>query len=155
MPSLLAHLFEHLAWADREVLAALERAPSPPAEALRLLSHLLAAERVWLGRIRGESEGLPAVWPEPASLAQAAARLEENRAGYRALMATLEAPDLDRPVAYRSSRGEPFTTRLEDILAQVVLHGAHHRGQIALLVREAGGAPAGTDYITFVRQAGR
>jgi uncharacterized damage-inducible protein DinB len=58
-------------------------------------------------------------------------------------------------VAYRTSRGEPFTTRLEDILAHVVLHGAHHRGQIALRVREAGGDPAGTDYITYVRRAGR
>jgi uncharacterized damage-inducible protein DinB len=33
----------------------------------------------------------------------------------------------------------------------VALHGSYHRGQIALLMRQGGGAPAATDYIAFVR----
>lgn len=153
MFSLLPRLFEHLAWADQEVLAALDREPAPPDEALRLLGHVLAAERVWLGRIRGETEGLPPVWPEPPTLVQASAWMAENRAGYRNLLATLDGRNLGELVRYRTTRGEAFATPLGDVLAQVVLHGAHHRGQIALLVRGAGGIPAGTDYIAYVRRA--
>ena len=36
---------------------------------------------------------------------------------------------------------------------QLLLHGAYHRGQIALLLREGGAEPAPTDYIAFVRGA--
>jgi uncharacterized damage-inducible protein DinB len=34
-----------------------------------------------------------------------------------------------------------------------MLHGAYHRGQIALLIRQAGAVPAPTDYVAFVRGA--
>jgi uncharacterized damage-inducible protein DinB len=34
-----------------------------------------------------------------------------------------------------------------DVALHVAFHGVHHRGQIALLVRENGGKPAHTDFI--------
>jgi uncharacterized damage-inducible protein DinB len=40
---------------------------------------------------------------------------------------------------------------VDDILLHVALHGSYHRGQVALLVREAANKPAPTDYIGFVR----
>ena len=144
----LQRLYEHLAWADRAVLESLARMPEPPAEALRLLTHLLAAERIWLGRIRGDGNP-PPVWPETLPLAELAAWQARNQAGYQELLAG-EA-DLAAPVAYHTSKGDPFTTRLEDILLHVALHGSHHRGQIASLVKRAGGAPAATDFILFAR----
>jgi len=147
----LQRLFDHLDWAHQAVLDSLGRMPEPPAEALRLLTHLLAAERIWLARIRGDG-GPPAVWPEALRLDECARWQAENAAGYRALLASLDDAGLAAPVAYRTSRGEPFETRLEDILLHVALHGSHHRGQIAALVKRAGGAPAVTDFIVFARR---
>jgi uncharacterized damage-inducible protein DinB len=40
-----------------------------------------------------------------------------------------------------------------DMLLHVALHGAYHRGQIALLVRAGGSTPSPTDYIAFIRGA--
>ena len=34
----------------------------------------------------------------------------------------------------------------------VVTHSAYHRGQVAAAVREAGGKPAATDLVVWVRQ---
>jgi uncharacterized damage-inducible protein DinB len=52
-----------------------------------------------------------------------------------------------------NSAGQAFTSTVEDILLHVCLHGQYHRGQVALLLREAGAAPATTDYIAFARGA--
>ncbi|MCS3758141.1 DinB family protein [Salinibacter ruber] len=60
---------------------------------------------------------------------------------------------LDQPVAYTSSMGPRFETPLHDRCRHVVNHGTHHRAQIALVLREADGAPPPTDAIFFVRDA--
>lgn len=50
----------------------------------------------------------------------------------------LKAEDLDRSLTFFS--GQPLTVR--DILGNMVLlHGIHHRGQLALMCRLAGGRP--------------
>ena len=151
MNHLLDRLYQHLAWADREVMEALAKASEPPAEALQLLGHILAAERIWLAHIRHEEPAGLTVWPESPTLDQCRQRLAENRAGYQALVATLQDADMEAPVAYRTTHGESFENNLEDILLHVALHGTHHRGQIAALARRAGLDPARTDYIMFVR----
>ena len=51
-----------------------------------------------------------------------------------------------------NSKGEPYTSSVEDILTHVVFHGAYHRGQIAAKMRESGLEPAYTDYIHAIRQ---
>ena len=60
--------------------------------------------------------------------------------------------DLDRAVAYRNSKGEPWTSTVGDILTHVVTHSAYHRGQVASELRAAGFEPAYTDFIHAVRQ---
>jgi uncharacterized damage-inducible protein DinB len=134
-----------MAWADREVLAALRA--HPDAEALRLFGHLLAAEHVWLSRLEGR-EPRQAVWPSLA-LADCEAMVGENAGGYAAYLAA--GPDLDAPISYRTSRGDAWTTPARDILTQVLLHGAYHRGQIARALARAGATPPNTDFITFTR----
>jgi len=62
---LIEHLrrqFAYDAWANREVLAALQ-ATRPTARTLQLLAHILSAERLWLERIRNSPQSLP-VWPD-------------------------------------------------------------------------------------------
>jgi len=54
-------------------------------------------------------------------------------------------------VQYRTTTGAPYENTVEEILTQVLLHGAYHRGQIALLVRQLDGQPAVTDFIAWVR----
>jgi uncharacterized damage-inducible protein DinB len=150
MISHLTPLFEHMAWADARVLASLRDAPDSE-RALTLYSHVLGAEHVWLSRMAGQEARL-AVWPA-LTLAEAEDVAEGNAAGYRALLSELGPAELDREVTYRNSAGREFRSRLVDILLHVAMHGAYHRGQVALLVRDGAGEPAATDYIAFARGA--
>jgi uncharacterized damage-inducible protein DinB len=85
---------------------------------------------------------------------ETAARLgAETVRELRTLVARLNADGLAREVAYTNSAGQAFRSRVDDILVHVALHGAYHRGQLALLTRIGGGQPASTDYIAFVRGA--
>ncbi len=43
--------FDYDYWANEKVLSALEVLPFPPEEALKKISHILAAKGVWLSRI--------------------------------------------------------------------------------------------------------
>jgi uncharacterized damage-inducible protein DinB len=54
-------------------------------------------------------------------------------------------------VSYRKSAGRDFRNSVRDIVIHVTMHGSYHRGQIARLVRAAGGEPPYTDYIQYRR----
>jgi uncharacterized damage-inducible protein DinB len=145
----IGRLIEHMAWADAEVVRRLTNEYAGNARIARIAAHVLAAEHVWLRRIRGDTPEL-AVWPDPEDV-----DMEEvgaaNARGLRALSAATD-DELSSVVRYANSRGEEFETELLDILLHVALHGSYHRAQIALLARDAGAAPVNTDYITFVRK---
>ena len=147
----LSKLLDHLQWADARVLDSLRAMPHPDARALELYAHILGAEHVWLSRMT-ERPVREAVWPS-LSLEAMAALAAENVAGLRSIVAGRTAEQLQQRVPYTNSAGARFESTVEDMLLQVVLHGCYHRGQIALLVRGAGGEPAPTDYIAFARGA--
>jgi uncharacterized damage-inducible protein DinB len=147
----LLKLLDHMAWADAEALAAIATLPEASAEraqATRLYAHLAAAAHVWLARLEGRTPEYP-VWPE-LPLAAARGVAAQSLAGLRAV-ASRGADALAADVAYRTSAGQPFRNSAADVLTHVALHGSYHRGQIALLTRQGGGAPAATDYIAFAR----
>jgi uncharacterized damage-inducible protein DinB len=138
-------------WADRRILASLGQTAEPPPTAVKLLGHLASAERIWLCRIRREDSSPFNVWPAGMTLAQCAELLEGNHTGFHAFLLNVGEADLSARVPYRTSKGQPFETALEDILFHVALHGAYHRGQISALVRHEGLEPASTDFILFAR----
>jgi uncharacterized damage-inducible protein DinB len=142
-------LFRSVRWADLETCAALRAHPAALPEALPVLAHLLAAEHVWLSRIRGAAPAL-AVWPSLA-LEECEPLARENAAGYATFLAGRDEADLAAAVRYRNTQGQEFETPLADILTHVVTHGAYHRGQVARAIRRAGGQPVNTDFVTWVR----
>ncbi len=147
----LTKLISHLAWADDRVLAALRSATAPDAACLGLFAHVLAAEHVWLARLKGETPRHP-VWPG-LTLEQCAGLVQANQRELTAFVGALSTADLPRAVTYTNSAGQEFTSSIEDIVLHVCLHGTYHRGQIAWALRRGGGVPMPTDYIAFVRGA--
>lgn len=146
----LLKLFAYDEWANRETADALAAAGSPPPRAVKLLAHVVGSERLWHSRLRREKRA-PAVWPDLA-LTQCRAVIVEVAGMWREYLAALAPATLEEPVSYVNSKGEPWTSRVEDILTHVVLHSSYHRGQIASDMRAAGLTPAYTDYIHAVRQ---
>jgi len=150
---LLEHLrrqFAYDEWANREVLAGLKASPDPPVRPRHLLAHILSAERLWLERIRAQPQSLP-VWPD-FTLDQCEEQIVDLARLWREFLGQLSPAGLSQTVVYKNSKGEPWTSTVEDILTHVVLHSAYHRGQIASQVRAGGEQPAYTDFIHAVRQ---
>ncbi|GEM_PF-213516 len=148
MDAHLDRLFNHLEWADGRLADALGEAPG---EALRLFSHVLGAEATWLNRIRNGRKAKANPWPV-LSPAECASLAEANAAGYREVLKAATASRLAAPVHYENLKGEEFWTPLRDILFHVATHGVHHRGQIALLLRQSGRDPVDVGFITFARE---
>lgn len=151
MSTQLQKLFRHMRWADEHVLAALRASPDTEPRAISRFAHILAAEHVWLARIQGVQPRL-SVWPA-LTLDECAAYVVENSAAYAGLVADANASAMEREVRYTNSAGTAFSSTVEDILLHVALHGAYHRGQVSIFMRESGGVPAPTDYIALARGA--
>jgi uncharacterized damage-inducible protein DinB len=148
-----AHLGRDFAWndwANRETLASLLRAGNPPRRAVNLLGHLVGTEHLWHARIRGQKSPM-AIWPDLA-LSSFGAEIALLAGIWQDCLGGPEAVRLGQPVDYVNSKGERFTSSVEDILTHVVFHGSYHRGQIAASMREGGFEPAYTDYIHSIRQ---
>lgn len=149
----IQRLLDHLYWADRRLVEDLRGSAHPEPEALRLLGHVLASERTWSARLRGEdTEGL-ALWP-PLSADECGAWADRAHDELQAYLEDLVESDLETPVRYRNSKGVELATAVGDILTHLTLHGSYHRGQIAAALRRAGGEPPDVDFITFEREGG-
>lgn len=149
MQGILRRLVDHMTWADAQVLAKLRSAPEDTT-ALKWYAHVLATERVWSLRLLGQDWTTQRIWPS-LSLDECAALADQNAAQLGQYVSKLKDEDLARPVAYVNSAGESFNNTVSDIVAQMVLHGVHHRGQIAASLRANGVDPPALDYIRYVR----
>jgi uncharacterized damage-inducible protein DinB len=149
---MIAHirrLFVYDDWANWEVLGSIRVAGSP-GRPLKLMNHILSAERLWLERMRGLGQTFP-VWPD-FTLQQCEERAAEFPLLWKEFLSPANEPDLSVPVTYKNTKGESFTSQKEDVLLHVITHSAYHRGQIAADMRAAGFTPAYTDFIHAVRQ---
>jgi uncharacterized damage-inducible protein DinB len=145
----LQRLFAYDDWANREALASLRAASSPPPRAQKFLAHILAAESLWLARLKQETRQV-VVWPD-LSLVECARQIDELRGAWDDYLGALTPATVEESVHYTNTKGERWTNRVEDILLHVVMHSVYHRGQIATEVRAAGFTPAYTDFIQAVR----
>lgn len=146
----LQRQFKYDCWANREELRALSALPDPPAPAIKLLTHIIAAQWLWLDRLQGAAQRTP-VWPD-MPLGDCDLQLRRLESEWQNYLNRLSEDDLAKFCEYTNSKGEPWTSSVVDILNQLILHAAHHRGQISLEIRRGGAAPAPVDYIHAVRK---
>lgn len=147
-------LCEYGGWANRRVLDHLRKQATANERARKWFCHVLAAERVWITRLRGQDSSALPIWPE-WSLDECGGWVEPNSADYHEFLNQLGEDGVDHPIVYKNSRGKSCSTPVRDILTHVTFHGTYHRGQIATAMRDAGQEPADTDFITFtIRRSG-
>jgi|SRR5579862_1563989 len=147
---LLRRQFAYDAWANQEVISTIRAGGGETARPLQLLSHIVAAQRLWLERLRQQPQSRGG-WPE-LDLDQCEAQAAELGHLWEEYLELITAGDVAQNVSYKNSKGEEWTNTILDILSHVVMHSAYHRGQIASYMREHGQTPAYTDYIHGVRQ---
>jgi uncharacterized damage-inducible protein DinB len=150
--------YEYEQDAHAKVLRSLETVPEgrrSSAEfhkAVDLLGHIDAARRMWLFRFGVSSRPPDSLFPQGVSLPEVTANFRDTQEGWSAYLNNLDDAALARSFEYQSLDSGRFRNRVEDILAQLFGHSWYHRGQIATLVRAAGGEPAITDFVFWCRE---
>lgn len=118
------------------------------------LSHLLAADRIWLRRLTGTGDAparLDAVlFDDLASLTRA--RQQED-ARLSAFVGALSEAQCSEVLDYRNLSGAPQRERRSEILAHLFNHQTHHRGQAHVILTTLGVTePEPLDLIIMVRE---
>ncbi len=143
-------LFDYDFWANREALASLSTLGEATEKPLKIFSHIIGAQRIWLARFADPSP--PGAQPWPAlTIEECRASVEDLHQRWIVLLEGMTPEKLARDLAYRNTKGVEFKTPVHDILMHLVMHSAYHRGQVAAAVREAGGKPTPTDYVVYLR----
>lgn len=148
----LLRLFSYDNWANEQVLLSLQdnlEDIDEADQAVKYYAHIAGAQELWYRRIEGQPLDDLAVWPDydlPIALQKITTLYEKWQQ-----LVSANRSELDRIISYQNSKGTSYDTPLSDILHHVIIHGQHHRAQIAKLLRNAKIDPPATDFIFFSR----
>ena len=162
-PAALGRLAGYNKWANRRLYEACGRLDDADYRAPRpsffgsihaTLNHILVGDRVWLGRLEGRPSGIKALdeilYVDLAALGAARAAEDER---IERLVASIDAPALGQPFAYRSMAGQAMSFPLGEILMHLFNHQTHHRGQVHGLLSATKVAPPSLDLILFLAES--
>ncbi|MGG0664185.1 DinB family protein [Viridibacillus arvi] len=143
-------MYEHLIWANQRILETLQSIGDENQDVIRLFSHILLAEKVWITRLQGlDSSRLP-IWSD-VDIEVCTELVIQNEESLTTFLTNLANTDLDKLISYTNSKGKEFKNSVRDVLTHIALHGQYHRGQINSRLRAEGIEPVNIDFITFVR----
>ncbi|GAA4038238.1 damage-inducible protein DinB [Hymenobacter glaciei] len=154
MINTIAKLGAFNVWANETLLRRLDSSVAAgkeiPPVALRLFSHVLNAQAIWIARITGTQSPVK-VWQEH-DLAGLHHWHEQTSERLRELCEIIDETELNRHIQYTNSQGDAFDSLVSDILTHAVTHASYHRGQVASRMREGGLEPVNSDFITYCRE---
>ncbi|UOQ98122.1 damage-inducible protein DinB [Hymenobacter sp. 5317J-9] len=141
-------------WANDTVLNRLDEIAASgqeiPAVVLRLFSHVLNAQAIWISRINGVPSPVK-VWQEHDL--PTLHRLHEQASDpLHQLMVNADETELQRLISYTNSLGDSYDSLVHDILTHAVVHASYHRAQVATRLRDHGFEPVNSDFITYCRE---
>ena len=141
-------LYQYNAWSNDRVLRCLERQQVSDEKILSVMGHVVAAQFLWLYRIKALPPPDVKLWGQ-YSISQLATMAAE--AGKQWLEFVEKTDNFNRELTYTNYVGEPYVNNVEMIMIHLVNHSSYHRGQIAMLLRQKGFEPINTDFITYDR----
>jgi uncharacterized damage-inducible protein DinB len=150
--------YDYSAWANEklfEVIARLtpEQFTEPVAGSYgsvrNTMVHVLSAEWGWLDRCGGATRGPALIADDYPTLALLLDRWQQVEGQVRTFLAELRDEDLDRIVEFAFGGGPRHAMRVGDLMHHAAIHGVHHRGQVALLLRLLGQVPGNFDILIY------
>ena len=133
-----------------QLLEAMNALPPDEQHTFKLFGHVMESQLIWLARLEGDSEVREKWWP---SVDRAGCRQLRDKvvAAWEGFLGCLDPERLGRSVHYRSLNGLPASVVVRDILVQLIVSAAHHRGQIALEMKKHGLNAPLPNYLSFAR----
>lgn len=119
------------------------------------LVHAMAAEEIWLKRWKGEATTtLRSIREIPTfdALRDSWRLIERDMKEFCGALRTQS--DAERIVAYKDTRGNSHSERLDRLMQHLVNHSTYHRGQVVTMLRQSGVKPVSTDLVGYFREIG-
>lgn len=154
----LTRLYDYAYWANErlfQVLATLtpEQFTQPVAGAYgsirNTLVHAMSAEWGWMDRCGGPARGPKLVPDDYPNFEAVKERWKQVEGHMRAFLAKLTEQDLGRRVEFKFGDSPAQSRTVADLLLHGFVHGVHHRGQTALLLRSLGITPGDFDFLYY------
>lgn len=144
-------LFKYNYWANLRMLRCIEENQDQDHELIKLFSHLISAQIIWLNRIKDLPTTPFPIW-EVYKLRELGSMVDESNRNWEDYISQ-EHPNetFEEMIFYKNSKGEKFETTVRHIITQVITHSTYHRAQMARRMRELGLEPPATDFIAFSR----
>ncbi len=154
----LKELYDYNYWANKRILSVVSQLT--PEEFTRHVAgghgsirntmfHVLSTEWGWLSRCGGHSRGTrlnAEYYPTVQPLIDDWNKVE---CYMRDFLSGLDDKDLIANVEYKGKEGQIRSMPLGELLHHSIIHGAHHRGQVAVLLRELGSTPVYFDILFY------
>jgi uncharacterized damage-inducible protein DinB len=145
----LGELFGYDYWANRQILDFLKS--NSDEKSRRIFAHLLITEKEYFERLRDKDSTEFDFWQD-LSLENCERLLEENAENFKCILEGAIDETLDKTAKYKTSKGVRHENTWRELLTQILFHSATHRGNIIVVLREAGFTPPPVDYIIFLRE---
>jgi uncharacterized damage-inducible protein DinB len=111
--------------------------------------HMLSAEWGWLDRCGGAKRGPALNAADFPTLASVRDKWLEVEGHLREFLRNLRDEELGRVVEFALGNGPKQSMPLGALMQHAAVHGVHHRGQIALLLRMLGKVPGNVDILIY------
>ncbi len=144
-------LLRYNEWANYRILVALEELDKADDYLLKLFSHLLSAQIIWLNRIKGLPTSPFPLW-EVYKMHELRSMTMESSNNWNNYLEEHRFDTFEEMIFYTNSEGKKFENTIREIITQVINHGAHHRGQIVAHLRSLKVEPPVIDYIAYARE---
>jgi uncharacterized damage-inducible protein DinB len=152
MLPLLAELFDHQAWADATMLAAVRACPAAGEDEklCQTLHPMVMVQRLLLALLLKRAFDMAEESKQPETLDALAARFRDTHPEERAFVQSLDEASLAARFEMPWAPGAKLT--VAQALMQMVMHSQSHRGQCASRLRAAGGEPPTLDFILWLKE---
>jgi uncharacterized damage-inducible protein DinB len=156
-------MFDYHAWATQTLLGRIKELPSSVLQQEvntsfptigEVFAHIYALDKCWLQVLSGTSmsKALEACLPLQQetlrySVDEFAITFSELAEQYRAWFRSQD--DLEQTIVLENPYAGTRSTRLSEIVLQVVNHGTYHRGNASTMLRQLGHASTMNDYSLF------
>ncbi|MBI9072658.1 MAG: hypothetical protein JEY94_13730 [Melioribacteraceae bacterium] len=137
--------------ANKKIIDVLKLNDIRPKRCIKLLSHLIAYQDMWYEKLKKHIEFNIAVW-DTYTLVECEILNKQSWSHWQNLIKYKKRDALFENFTYRNSAGIPSEMMLIDITKNIFEHSAHHRGQIALLLKQNKIEPPDLSYFSFTNE---
>jgi uncharacterized damage-inducible protein DinB len=159
MQDALQRLFRYKAWANVELLTALERLGSLrrltiTRLAIKALSHSHVVDRIFAAHLQGTVHPYTSAnLSELPTLHDLAADIRTTDQEYIRYVSELDRDALSERINFVFTDGAPGCLSREEMLMHVINHGTGHRGQVSALFLLNAVTPARDGFTTYLHEA--